>query len=159
MELESLGEDVLQITLEEVKNICSRFNLINLRLVNKSWKKTVESIFPFEWKDLRIAISRGNVESLKFLLRSCPQLDPSLDEHSLLRMSCEMGNHEIVSVLILDRRIDPSFGNNLPLRLSRERNHLKVVQVLLKDSRVQRIASNVTIPSGFAFQKIRIGMS
>ena len=80
----------------------------------------------------RVAISENNIDMVKSLL---PNLDPSFNSNSAIRLAIRSGNLEIVKVLMQDTRFNPTVGTDCLIMLASSEGHLEIVKILLLDFR------------------------
>jgi len=71
-----------------------------------------------------------------------PQIDPAIYGNSAIMHSSELGQTEIVKILLDDSRVDPSVLDNYCIEWAAFRGHTDVVRLLLQDPRVDPTIKN-----------------
>ena len=83
------------------------------------------------------AVKNNNLPLFKSFFNS-KEFDPSFLEDWSIRYSSEVGNIDIVKLLLKDERVNPSSCNNSPITDALKYNHTEIIQLLWNDQRVKK---------------------
>jgi ankyrin repeat protein len=89
---------------------------------------------------LIIATAQGNANNVRRLLNY--GADPSVNNNQAIRIASEIGNAEIVDILLQDYRTDPGAEDNQAICDASYAGHIEVVELLLSDPRVDPSADD-----------------
>ena len=64
------------------------------------------------------------------------EVDPSYDNNDPIIAACNVGNLEMVKLLLADKRVDPSTDNNYCILIMSESGNIEIIKLLLNDPRV-----------------------
>ena len=73
---------------------------------------------------------------IDLVIQLFPYIDPCARINSAIRSASFNGHHEVVRILLNDKRVDPSVCNNDAMRSASYRGRHEVVKLLLNDNRV-----------------------
>lgn len=76
------------------------------------------------------AIRMSDTRLLQYLLHVNSE-DPSIKDDYALRYACDLGNIEIVKILLNDPRVSPNSFNNEAIKIASKRGHVAVVNALI----------------------------
>jgi ankyrin repeat protein len=80
------------------------------------------------------------LETIEWLINN-DDYDPGSNDNLPLRAAAGKGDHRLVKLLLLDKRVDPTAKDSEALKLAKAKGHFKVVELLRRDGRADMNAT------------------